>query len=502
MSTVSSTSPPAPIEAPGASSSAARPAARRSRRRTAGSPGSPDSWMSRNWLGIPVVGWLAMLGVALLMVALYHFNLERLWKKTAPVIGEPNWSHSVCVPLIGIYYLYMRRSELLAAGLTPNLPRYGLGGVRAGLSALVGLGVACVVGGVASLLALRFEASAPFGPGVAWPLTYGGAALAVLAGVALHWNTDRRGVLAAVVIMAGGIGLNVLSSTVLQNTNPAVAGYTSALGAGVAVLAGLATFMNWGLASVLAGLVLSGYGIWPGQNDFVWDVGMVLTLFGVVLTLAGWAVMKIAWFPIAFLLCALPWPGLVYSKVALPLQFIAAEVAVVTLRLTGVKANVNGSQIFMSPGPGLPDRSLNVAEACAGMRSLMTFITVGAAVAFLSGRPLWQKIVITASAVPIAILCNVARVSGQGLLDFYVSQEWSQGFAHQFAGLVMLIPAFFMILGVAWVLDNLFVEEAEEGTPRGRRQPANRQSADRQPANSPASAAAVSSAQVKGASPS
>ncbi len=93
--------------------------------------------------------------------------------------------------------------------------------------------------------------------------------------------------------------------------------------------------------------------------------------------------MKIAWFPIVFLVCGIPWPGLVYSKVAGPLQQLAANVAVWTLQLTGVEATVGGTKISMIGGDG-NWRTLNVAEACAGMRSLMTFISVAAAVAFLS----------------------------------------------------------------------------------------------------------------------
>jgi exosortase/archaeosortase family protein len=80
----------------------------------------------------------------------------------------------------------------------------------------------------------------------------------------------------------------------------------------------------------------------------------------------------------------------------------------------------------------------------------------------LSARPLWQKIIITVSAIPIAIFCNVMRVAGQGLLDHYVSEQLSQSFAHQFVGIIMLIPAFFMILAVGWVLDHLFVEETDD----------------------------------------
>jgi len=171
--------------------------------------------------------------------------------------------------------------------------------------------------------------------------------------------------------------------------------------------------------------------------------------------------MRIVWFPLVFMMCAVPWPPLLYSKVAMPLQVLAAKVAVGTLNLTGVDAVQAGTKIFM-PRPGMPDRSLNVAEACAGMRSLMTFISVGGAVAFLSNRPLWQRIIIVLFAVPIAIFCNVMRVAGQGLLDHYVSTQLSESFAHQFVGLVMVAPAILLILAVGWVLDRLFVDEIGE----------------------------------------
>jgi exosortase len=232
-------------------------------------------------------------------------------------------------------------------------------------------------------------------------------------------------------------------------------------GQALAILGTLVLLLNFGVGTLVFGLLTFGYGIWPGQNDYVKDLGLVITIFGTVLSICGWQVMKIAWFPIVFLVCALPWPGLVYSWVAGPLQQLAATVAVVTLNLTSVDAQQSGTKIIIPTNDPLQPRLLNVAEACAGLRSLMTFITIGAAVAFLSSRPLWQKLLITACAVPIAILCNVMRVAGQGLLDTYVSQELAEGFAHQFVGLIMLIPAFFMLLGVAWVVDQLFVEEAE-----------------------------------------
>jgi exosortase len=286
------------------------------------------------WYGLTLTAWLKIGIVTALMVLLFWPNLRRLWDKTNPIWGEDNWKHAIAIPIVGLYYLFANREQLLAAR-----------------------------------------------PKTAW---------------------------SGAVILLGGI-------------------------------------------------LLFGYGIFPGQNDFVKDFGMVVTLFGVVALLAGWGVMKVAWFPIAFLVCGIPWPGLVYSWLAGPLQHLAASVAVFVLGLTGVDATNTGTKIVMPAG-----RVLNVAEACAGLRSLMTFITVAAALAFLSVRPMWQKIVQVLSAIPIAVFCNVMRVSGQGLLDHYWSYEASEGFAHQFVGIIMLIPALFLILLVGWVLDHLFTDEIDE----------------------------------------
>jgi exosortase len=243
-------------------------------------------------------------------------------------------------------------------------------------------------------------------------------------------------------------------------------GMVNTISRGLMVFGGLVLVLDWSIGVTFFGLILYVYGIYPGQNDYLKDVGMIVTLFGIVLMMYGWNVMRIAWFPVVFLICAIPWPGLVYSWVAEPLQQMAANVAVIVLKTTGVEALCSGTKIIIFSSNLLkPPRVLNVAEACAGMRSLMTFITVSGAIAFLWPRPLWQRVVIVVSAVPIAIFCNVVRISGQGLLDHYVSPEWSESFAHQFVGMVMLFPAFLLILGVAYVLEKIFIEESEEASP-------------------------------------
>jgi exosortase len=352
----------------------------------------PHSVGEDRYWGLTPTAWLKIGVLAILFIALFRFNLVRLWLKTNPFTGEPNWGHTVVVPLLGLYYLYLNREGMLKRPVKP-------------------------------LLAGTFT---------------------------------RRRFTSAAVLVGAGLALYL----VLYRAAPvAFREYMGTLGLGLAMWGVLIAALDWGLGTMVLGLCAFAFGIWPGQNDFLMDVGMVLTLFGLVLASVGWEVMRVVWFPIAFLLCALPWPQLTYSQLAQPLQELAASVSVGVLQMTGVVAQHVGTKIIIGAYPNA--RELNVAEACAGLRSLMTFITIGAAMAFLSQRPLWQKIVITAMAVPIAILCNVIRVAGQGLLDHYVSQELSKSFAHQFVGLIMLIPAFFLLLLVGWILDRIFVEEAD-----------------------------------------
>lgn len=359
-------------------------------------PQTPEVASAKGWLGLPVQFWITAGFVGALFVLIYWPNLLRLFRKTAPFVGVAEWYHAMFVPVVGVYYLYLHLDELLAAKVSP-------------------------------LLGNRF--------------------------------TKGRLISAGAVALVGALWMAVPSMPFVPQQYADYAALVGVAGQGLIGLAVMVVLLDWGLGSLLFGLLVSIYGIWPGQNDFVKDIGMVIALFGAVLTLAGWSVMRVAWFPIAFLFCALPWPGLFYSRVAMPLQTVAAYVGVIVMQIFGVDAEYQGTVMYIyTPGNPAP-RPLNVAEACAGIKSLMTFVTLAAALAFLSNRPLWQKLFVSAAAVPIAILSNVIRVAGQGLLDRYVSPEWSTGFAHGFAGVVFLIPGFVVIMGMFWLLDKLFIEE-------------------------------------------
>ncbi len=236
------------------------------------------------------------------------------------------------------------------------------------------------------------------------------------------------------------------------------------LGKGLLGLSVFVVLFDWGLGTLLAGLLIYTAGVSPLSNDLIKDFGMILSVFGAVLTIGGWQIMRIAWFPCVFLLAIPPWPDTIYQKISIPLQNIASAVGVFVMTVCGIDAERNGTTMSMYRD-GAKVGELNVATACSGIKSLMTFVSLGAALAFLSNRPLWQKLFITAATVPIAIFCNAMRVGGQGLLDYYVSHAWSTGFAHMFAGVVFLLPGFLMILGLIWFLDQLFIDVEDDETP-------------------------------------
>lgn len=351
------------------------------------------------YYGLKASAWLKILVFTAALVALFRFNIARLWAKANPFTGT-DWQHTFIIPVVGIYYLYLNSDRLLSSPVKPILLE------RITRNRLIG------------------------------------SVSAILAGVLVYF--------------AGG----PVVGAVFGNSDTFVA-FAHAFGYAASAWGIMMLALGWGLGNLVFGLLVFAYGIWPGQNDWIKDYGMVHTIFGTVLTLCGWEIMKVAWFPIAFLICGIPWPGLVYSWIANPLQRLAALITVKTLNVTGITSGRFGTKMFITGSNGVP-RLLNVAEACSGLRSLMTFISVAAAVAFLSQRAFWQKVVITLSAIPIAIFCNVLRVTGQAYIDRIAGEQWSENFAHQFVGLVMLIPAFFLILLVAWVLDHMFVEEVDD----------------------------------------
>jgi len=220
-----------------------------------------------------------------------------------------------------------------------------------------------------------------------------------------------------------------------------------------------------GLFFLICGIVFYPLNIVHFQYGYFRPLGMIATLGAIVLFLGGWRLVRYTWLPIAFLVFAVPLPTRYYVRLTMPMQQLAARVTTVLLNLvSGLEATVTGVVIDVIYKGQRLDPPLNVAEACSGMRLLMAFLALGVAMAYLHYRPIWQRIVLLASTIPIAIFCNIVRVTVTGFIYILIHPRYAQGIYHDILGMAMLPLAFGLYGFLAWFMSSLFIEEAETVT--------------------------------------
>ena len=219
------------------------------------------------------------------------------------------------------------------------------------------------------------------------------------------------------------------------------------------------------LGAVILALSLAAYfwSAWRARMAYPQSLSLVGAVFGATLLMGGWGVIRVAWFPIAFLFFAIPLPKSTYVELTRPLRELASTVAaaVMPLFLAGLHTQAQ-AVVIDYVRPGMAPGQLNVEEACSGMRLMMAFVTLGVAMAYLGDRPLWQRIIMIASCLPIAVLCNAVRVTTTGLLTITGHAEYAQGTPHQLLGIMMLLIALGCFALIGYVLSHLFVETADE----------------------------------------
>jgi exosortase len=215
-----------------------------------------------------------------------------------------------------------------------------------------------------------------------------------------------------------------------------------------------------GLFFLICGLAFYPFNVIQLRFNYLSPLSMIATLGAVVLFLGGWKLVKYTWLPIAFLFFAVPLPDRYYRAITIPMRIWAASAASSMLNLvkdlhttaSGVVIDIYYKGVHLQP-------ALDVAEACSGMRLLMAFVALGVAMAYLHERPIWQRLVLLASTVPIAILCNIVRVTAAGFIYVLIDPKYSQGVYHDLLGICMLPLAFALYGFLAWFLSNIFVEE-------------------------------------------
>jgi len=187
---------------------------------------------------------------------------------------------------------------------------------------------------------------------------------------------------------------------------------------------------------------------------------VVAMLGAIVLFLGGWRLVKYAWLPVLYLIFAIPLPGRLYRSITIPMRQLAAQIAAVLLNfMPNLEATVNGVVIDVVYKGVRMEPGLDVAEACSGMRLLMAFLALGVAMAYLHDRSVWQRIVLLASTIPIAVLCNIVRVTATGFIYILWDPRYAQGIYHDMLGMAMLPLAFGLYGFLAWFMSNLFEDE-------------------------------------------
>ncbi|MHC4696229.1 MAG: exosortase/archaeosortase family protein [Planctomycetota bacterium] len=216
-----------------------------------------------------------------------------------------------------------------------------------------------------------------------------------------------------------------------------------------------------GAVILILSLALHFVSAWWLRMTYPQAVSIVGVIFGVTLLLGGWNVMRVAWFPILFLLLAIPLPQHLYVELTFPLRAFASSAAAMIMPTFSPGLYTEAQAVVIDYIlPGGARGQLNVEEACSGMRLMMAFVTLGVAMAYLGDRPTWQRLVMVFACVPIAIFCNTMRVTTTGLFYVYGHEELARGTPHQLLGFAMLAIALgcFWLLG--YVLSHLLVEES------------------------------------------
>jgi len=194
----------------------------------------------------------------------------------------------------------------------------------------------------------------------------------------------------------------------------------------------------WGLLILVTALCVLVVGV-LGAELFLSRVSLLLLIAGLVVLFLGWNYLRSVLFPFAFLILMIPIPAIIFNQITFPLQILASKVAAAVLPLAGVPVLREGNVI------NLPTMPLEVAEACSGIRSLLSLATLAIIYGYLMETRNSVRVVLTLASVPIAVAANSSRIVGTGLLVQYWDPSKAEGFFHAFSGWLIFVISLVML---------------------------------------------------------
>lgn len=212
-----------------------------------------------------------------------------------------------------------------------------------------------------------------------------------------------------------------------------------------------------GLLVISAALAILILGVFGAEN-FLSRTSLLFLLAGLVIYFRGWVYFRALLFPWAALFLMIPLPAIIFNQITLPLQFQASRLASGLLSMVGIPVLREGNVLH------LPSLTLDVVEACSGLRSLAALLTLAVIYGYLFERRVSRRLLLVLSAIPIAVVANGFRVMGSGILGQYWNAEKAEGFFHMFSGLLIFCASFSLLLMfhalVSWLDRRRFARHA------------------------------------------
>jgi exosortase len=196
---------------------------------------------------------------------------------------------------------------------------------------------------------------------------------------------------------------------------------------------------SFGLVVIAGSLLVLLAGL-LGAELFLSRVSIVGTTAGIIVFLFGWAHLRTLTFPVAFLLLMIPIPAIIFNQIAFPLQLLASQFGEFCMASAKVPVLREGNVLILA------NTTLEVAEACSGIRSLISLVTLGLVFGYFSDPRTWVRTAIVLSAIPVAIVANGLRVAGTGIAAQWYGPAAAEGFFHDFSGWAVFAVAFVLML--------------------------------------------------------
>lgn len=193
-----------------------------------------------------------------------------------------------------------------------------------------------------------------------------------------------------------------------------------------------------------------------GAELFLSRSSLLLVLAGLTVLFLGRNFFRATLFPWAFLILMIPIPAIIFNQITFPLQLLASKVAAATLPVFGVPILREGNVI------NLPSMALEVAEACSGIRSLMSLVTLAIIYGFLLEKRLWVRCVLAVASVPIAVVANSIRIIGTGLLVQYWDPEKAEGYFHASWGWIIFVVSLVLLYALHGLIETIWPQREAE----------------------------------------